>query len=498
MTIKQELQTLLNTKGEIRQAIIDKGVAVEENAPFDSYANKISQITGGSSGSSVAEYVYENTTETVAFPRKPSTESTDYMFTDRTSYKESSLEFSCYESNSSIEGMSYFFDGNLATNGNMINGLFFKFDKPVLLKKLYVYNDGGYQITLRGTNNPVIATDTSSNLWEVIYTGGAESYDVYLESKEYQYYWLSKNSGYKNIYELKFYAVVGNVTCTLKSHNMTPSIKCYPDNYMQVITQDWHNGSEIVPSQTLTFKTYEDGGCLVNYIDDGKAVNLKMFLMTGANTPIYVLAPDDDFTLEGYSEKTQVADLNIPAHLYKSVVFETFEQPVLTANGTIGGTDFAVVADSEIDDSRHAWKAFDGNTVLSNASTDQWHSKSGQPHWLEWYSPNILSVNKIIVFNGANNVLPLDWEVQYSDNNKAWTTGASGTNTALTANAEWEINNITGGYHKYWRFRTTSGSGGDSSYLGITELQISGVVQKETWAMGGGTVPPVTPMSNQK
>ena len=51
MTIKQELQTLLNTKGEIRQAIIDKGVAVEENTPFDNYADKISQISGGSGGS---------------------------------------------------------------------------------------------------------------------------------------------------------------------------------------------------------------------------------------------------------------------------------------------------------------------------------------------------------------------------------------------------------------------------------------------------------------
>ena len=52
MTITQELQTLLNTKGEIRQAIIDKGVAVEENAPFDNYADKISQISGGSGGGS--------------------------------------------------------------------------------------------------------------------------------------------------------------------------------------------------------------------------------------------------------------------------------------------------------------------------------------------------------------------------------------------------------------------------------------------------------------
>ena len=32
--------------------------------------------------------------------------------------------------------------------------------------------------------------------------------------------------------------------------------------------------------------------------------------------PIYVLAPNDNFTLDGYEGKTQVADLNIPAHIY--------------------------------------------------------------------------------------------------------------------------------------------------------------------------------------
>lgn len=52
MTILQEMQTLLNTKGNIRQAIIDKGVDIAENVPFNSYAEKISQISGGSGGGS--------------------------------------------------------------------------------------------------------------------------------------------------------------------------------------------------------------------------------------------------------------------------------------------------------------------------------------------------------------------------------------------------------------------------------------------------------------
>ena len=398
--------------------------------------------SSGGSGSSIAEYVYENKTETVAFPRKLSTESTDYMFTDETSYKASDLEFSCYEPNSSIEGMSQFFDGNLATSGNMIDGLFFKFNKPVLLKSIYVYNSGGYEIILKGTNNLEIATTSYSDLWETIYTGGAESYDIDLESKEYQYYCLRKTSGYKTIYELKFYAVVGNVRCTLKSANMTPSFKCYFDDYMQVITQDWHNGSEIIPSQILTFKPYEDGGCLINYNDDGQAVKLGMYLLQPSMETI--------------------------------VTEKKFVQPVLSANGTIGGDAFAVEADSIIDSGRPAWKAFDGNTVMNDASYDQWHSNYGQPHWIKFYNPNPLSVSKVTIFNGNDNVMPLDWEFQYSDDNSDWHTLTSGTNTVLTANGEWSFDVANSGNHKYYRFYTTSGSGSVSSCLGLTEIQITG------------------------
>nr|DAR69724.1 MAG TPA: hypothetical protein [Caudoviricetes sp.] len=472
---------------------------------------KTNSGSGGGGGSSVAEYVYENTTEEVNFPRQALTEgANNFFYGTSTAQLDAMKEYlnkgnevaywGAYSSSWKVLQNSESWSGTPMYNTNIA----FAFSEPVT-PKFFHSRIGSTEWNLMATNDWDIFTTylgngASSEFMTTLIASGEDTnvtggVDTAIGdgTASYKYYVFKDMYSYSYIYNIALKVNTGNVTCTLNSTNMTPSFKCYPDNYMRVITQDWHNGSEIVPSKKLIYKPYEDGGCLVNYTDDGKAVNLKMFLMTGTDTSIYILSPDDNFTLEGYSEKKQVADLNIPAHLYKSVVFETFEQPVLTANGTIGGSDFAVVADSEIDGSRPAWKAFDGNTVLSDASTDQWHSQSGQPHWLEWYSPNILSVNKIIVFNGADNVLPLDWEVQYSDNNEEWTTGASGTNTALTANAEWEINSITGGYHKYWRFRTTSGSGTDSEYLGITELQISGVVQKEAWVMGSGTIPPVAP-----
>jgi len=50
-------------------------------------------------------------------------------------------------------------------------------------------------------------------------------------------------------------------------------------------------------------------------------------------------------------------------------------------------------------------------------------------------------------------------------------------------------------WHKYYRFYTTSGSGTDSEYVGLTELLIEAAQKTTQWEMGGiGT--PVKPMVN--
>ena len=85
-----------------------------------------------------------------------------------------------------------------------------------------------------------------------------------------------------------------------------------------------------------------------------------------------------------------------------------------------------------------------------------------------------MSVSKVTIFNGNDNVMPLDWEFQYSDDNSDWHTLTSGTNTVLTANGEWSFDVANSGNHKYYRFYTTSGSGSVSSCLGLTEIQITG------------------------
>lgn len=155
-----------------------------------------------------------------------------------------------------------------------------------------------------------------------------------------------------------------------------------------------------------------------------------------------------------------------------------FVQPLLTENGIFGGTNFAVLADSEIDTSRQAWKAFDGNIRLLLAETDQWHSDYGQPHWIAWSNPTLMKVTQVTIYNGADNVLPQNWQFEYSDDSIDWEELTSGTNNNLTANGMWSFDVPDSGLHRFYRFKTTSGYGIDNAYLGLTEIQITGKVVK--------------------
>lgn len=297
MTITQELQTLLNTKGEIRQAIIDKGVAVEENAPYDSYANKISQIASGSGTSSVAEYEYQEEGNLTIFPRQPLKAEDKFVYTyspsiwhsgyddnASTKYLEDTNEFAIYYY---FEDVANLFDGNDNTFcgiGESYRALYFKFAKETKVSqiKLRVKNNSGYTATsnVHASNIKEKATTCEESNKVVSYTIPAmieTLTDVVIDVNQTYKYWGVLCS--LDVYACEIIADGRVYTMTLKSANMTPTFKCYPDEHMQVITQDWYNGSDIVPSQTLIAKPYKDGGCLVNYTDDGKAVNLKMFYM---------------------------------------------------------------------------------------------------------------------------------------------------------------------------------------------------------------------------
>lgn len=246
-----------------------------------------------------------------------------------------------------------------------------------------------------------------------------------------------------------------------------------PDNPLNgtiYLSETSINIDGIVWWQAVGSGTAARQGCTYNYTDDGSAVTLNAFVVN--NDEKIVLTPDNSYT-NGY----YLGTVNVPAHnLYTYSETQTaWTQPTLTANGTVGGDSFACACGNKYIASYDAWKAFDGSL------TNLWRTAGTQvpmsDRWLEFYNPDALVVTNIKIRNGkGNNNYPIvDYEFQYSDDGTTWLVAVSGTNTELTAEAEWNFN-VNAGAHKYWRIWAKK-----ESAVGISEMTITAHTGTGTW-----------------
>ena len=240
------------------------------------------------------------------------------------------------------------------------------------------------------------------------------------------------------------------------------------DCYINIDGERWWTGA--------VDNYYNLQGCLANYTDDGSAVTLNAFVVNGDDSMI--LTPDNTYT-----NGTKLGTVNIPSHTVYTYAETSgaWTQPTLSANGTIGGSSFAVAADGvwSGDTGRQPWKAFNGNSTFS--SSNFWDSGEGQPHWLEFYNPNPLTVTNIKIYNGENGSVPKAWQFQCSDDGSTWTTLTSGTNSTTGQGANWNFDVSNSGAHKYYRFYTTSSQGQYSAHTTICEMVITATVTTATW-----------------
>lgn len=148
-----------------------------------------------------------------------------------------------------------------------------------------------------------------------------------------------------------------------------------------------------------------------------------------------------------------------------------FVQPVLTANGTMGGASFAVKASAE-HSTYSAYLAFDNNTstfwIPINASNPE-----GQ--YCTIYNPKALNVTKIQITNRALAGVTITSGIVYgSNNNSNWTKLTTFENTSTESGAVWNINlsNNTG-FYNYYKLHITAGGYGTNSSLSIAEISLT-------------------------
>ena len=133
--------------------------------------------------------------------------------------------------------------------------------------------------------------------------------------------------------------------------------------------------------------------------------------------------------------------------------YTTWTQPVLSSNGTMGGSNAFACSASSARDVRQAWRVFDGSN--NDEETDCWHNTDYDiPAWISWYTINPTQLQTIIIKN--RNARPndtaavKDFQIEYSDDNDTWTSVFNGYNpVGVLSETSFTINATSA--HRYWR-----------------------------------------------
>ena len=169
-----------------------------------------------------------------------------------------------------------------------------------------------------------------------------------------------------------------------------------------------------------------------------------------------------------------------------------FNQPVLTTDGTLGGSSFAVYASNYYSADYAAYKAFNGNISDGYSSSV---NPSNQTIYLTFYNPIAIKVSELKFTNvpsGLTSSSPKAFSVEGSDDNSSWSSLGSFTNTNNTNGATWSVN-LSGGYYKYHRIVITSANT-TQAYVNIGEINIVATssksvarkIKKAYISIGGG------------
>ena len=156
-----------------------------------------------------------------------------------------------------------------------------------------------------------------------------------------------------------------------------------------------------------------------------------------------------------------VADLQDATFEHDSI---SWTQPILTANGTIGGNSFAVSASSEYSASYQAYKAFDGST-----STEWVTLGNSSPAYIEFYNPKALNVTLLTLTTRSESTETFTAGTIYGSNdNSTWDILKTYTNSATSASSTWTIDlSDNTAYYKYYKIEGTTFSGTNNGFSNI-------------------------------
>ena len=219
------------------------------------------------------------------------------------------------------------------------------------------------------------------------------------------------------------------------------------------------------------------------YVENGgwaeeDRVDISNILLVGeVRKTVKGTAQDYDYKIEG--GKTYVVKEENVRKYYKYI---TWEQPILSSNGTMGGYNFACTQSNSLNSTTVAWRVFNGDSTttgesnrwqINNIDTSSWY-------WLSWYNPNPIMLKGLTIYNSESTYVVKAYKIQGSNDNSNWTDIVTGTNTNTTELGSWQIdmsNNTTS--YPYFRIYCQPNN---STSMQISEIQINAKAVVESTA----------------
>lgn len=157
----------------------------------------------------------------------------------------------------------------------------------------------------------------------------------------------------------------------------------------------------------------------------------------------------------------------------------TWSQPVLTSNGTLGGTNELAVQASSQYSTFYAWKAFDGNETAGNV----WATGSGYPQTMLMYTYKPIKVTSFTIVNrsGYNGAFT-SGSVYGGDTSSTSTTLVSSWSNSTTSSAgRWTINVNSPSFLHYHKISFASGTWASGMRAQEAEIYINAKKQQTSY-----------------
>ncbi len=154
---------------------------------------------------------------------------------------------------------------------------------------------------------------------------------------------------------------------------------------------------------------------------------------------------------------------------YYKYEYEDWTQPILTANGAMGGNSFAVACDIA-ESSYPAYKAFNGS------ASDFCSLSLGN---IDIYNPTKLNVTQIAIANRSDGDNSITGYTIYGSNDySSWTSILTGTNDVISSGSNWNIDlSSNSNSYKFYRLAVTSANL-SKEHLQVAEIALKAQEEK--------------------